>query len=150
MEIEIRAAAPGEEGSLLALYEWLFEPPGRRPPQWDPRRATAALRQAIESRDSAVLVAEAGEGEPVGICVAYQDIHSVRFGFRAWVEDLAVHPEWRSGGIGTRLLEAARAWARERGATHIELDTGEGRGDAQRFYERLRPAHRGISYTWDL
>ena len=149
MDVEVRAVGPGEEERLLPMYEWLFEPPGRTPPQWDPGRAVVALRQAIESHDAVVLVAEAGQVE-VGICVAYQDIHSVRFGFRAWVEDLAVHPEWRSQGVGPRLLEAVRAWACERGATHVELDTGEGRGDAQRFYERLGPDYRGISYTWEL
>jgi GNAT superfamily N-acetyltransferase len=86
----------------------------------------------------------------VGICVTYQDIHSVRFGHRAWVEDLAVEPGHRSQGIGLRLLSAARDWARERGATHIELDTGTARTDAQRFYERQGPSHRGISYSWEL
>jgi GNAT superfamily N-acetyltransferase len=77
-------------------------------------------------------------------------MHSVRFGYRAWVEDLAVAPAHRSQGVGKQLLEAAKAWARERGATHLELDTAEDRTDAQRFYERERPDHRSISYGWEL
>jgi GNAT superfamily N-acetyltransferase len=146
----VRAAAPGEEERLIPLYEWLFAPPGTRPPAWDPKRAAVALRGAIDSHDAAVLVAEAADGELMGICTVYQDLHSVRFGYRAWVEDLAVHPEHRSRGIGKALLDAAKQWARERGATHLELDTAETRLDSQRFYEREGPSWRSISYAWEL
>jgi GNAT superfamily N-acetyltransferase len=150
MELEVRAARPGEEERLIPLYEWLFAPPGSRPGAWDERRAAVALRQASESHDSVVLVAEAEGGELVGICTGYQDLHSVRFGYRAWVEDLAVHPERRSEGIGKRLLDAAKAWARERGATHLELDSAETRAEAHRFYEREGPSWRSICFAWEL
>jgi len=146
---EIRAATAGEEGGLLAAYEWLFAPPGSRPPQWDERRASVALRQAIESHDAVVLVAVEPNGAVVGLCTAYQDLHSVRFGYRCWVEDLAVDPGWRSRGIGKLLLDAARDWARERGATHLELDSGEERVDAHRFYEREGADRRSLCFGWD-
>lgn len=147
--IQIRAAAPGEAGYLLPAYEWLFAPPGSTPPQWDERRAEIALEQAIASRDAVVLIAESGTGNVVGFATGYHDFHSVRFGYRCWVEDLAVHPDRRSEGIGAKLLGAARDWARERGATHLELDTAEERVDAQRFYEREGASRRSISYGWD-
>jgi GNAT superfamily N-acetyltransferase len=150
VEIEIRAARPGEEERLLRMYEWLFAPPGSPPPQWDPKRAAVALRQAIDSHDAAVLVAEDGRGELVGICTAYQDLHSVRFGYRAWVEDLAVHPEHRSRGVGARLLAAARDWARAHGATRLELASALARTDAHRFYEREGPSGRAYSYVYEL
>ena len=150
MEVSIRAAEPGEEESLLAPYEWLFAPPGSKPPSWDEKRAVVALREAIESHDACVLVAEADGGRFVGICTAYQDMHSVRFGYRCWVEDLAVDPETRSQGVGKRLLDAAKDWARERGATHLELDSAETRGDAHRFYERERPSWRSVCFAWEL
>ena len=146
----IRAAEPGEEQTVISLYEWLFAPPGLVPPAWDERRATVALRQAIDSHDSAVIVAEDDSGELVGFCTAYQDMHSVRFGYRAWVEDLAVHPGRRSQGIGKALLDAAKAWARERGATHLELDSALARTDAHRFYERENPTWRSICFGWEL
>ena len=146
---EIRPARGGEGKSLLGAYEWLFAPPGSRPPSWDPGRAGAALEDAIAAEDSAVLVAEAG-GAVVGLCSAYLDLTSVRFGLRCWIEDLAVHPEHRSRGIGGALLDAASAWARERGATHLELDTALTRADAQRFYERRDPDGIGYSYSWTL
>lgn len=150
MEIEIRAARPGEEESLLAAWEWLFEPPGRRPEAWEERRARAALREAIDSRDSLVLVAVAQGESVVGVCTAYHTIHAIRFGPRAWVEELAVHPEMRSQGIGSRLLAAAKEWARERGASHLKLDSSLARTEAHRFYEREGPSGRSYSYVWEL
>jgi GNAT superfamily N-acetyltransferase len=146
---EIRAAEPADIERLLAMYEWLFAPPGSRPASWDSRRAAVALRQAMESHDSVVLVADDG-GDLVGFCTCYQDLHSVRFGYRAWVEDLAVAPERRSEGIGAAILAAARDWARERGATHLELDSAEPRKDAHRFYEREGADHRSVSFGWQL
>ena len=150
MVVEIRAARAEEGQALLRLYTWLFAPPGSTPPQWDEARARVALRQAIESHDACVLVAEAEGGELIGICTVYRDLHSVRFGHRAWVEDLAVDPRRRSLGIGRRLLDAAKDWARERGATHLELDSAESRTDAHRFYEREQPSWRSVSYAWEL
>jgi GNAT superfamily N-acetyltransferase len=149
MEIDVRAAEPGEEESLVAAYEWLFAPPGSRPAAWDERRAEVALREAIDSHDACVLVA-GDAGAVVGICTAYQDLHSVRYGYRAWVEDLAVDPEHRSRGVGKRLLDAAKDWARERGATHLELDSAEPRADAHRFYEREGADYRSLCFGWEL
>jgi GNAT superfamily N-acetyltransferase len=145
----IRAAEPGDRHGLVAAYDWLFAPPGSTPPQWDAERAAERLSAAMESGASEVLVADV-DGAVVGICTVYLDIESVRFGRRAWVEDLAVHADHRSAGHGKALLDAAKDWARERGATHLELDSGEARADAHRFYERERPSWRSISFGWEL
>jgi GNAT superfamily N-acetyltransferase len=77
-------------------------------------------------------------------------MHSVRFGPRVWIEDLAVHPDHRSRGIGKALLDAAKDWARARGATHLELDSSFARQDAHRFYERERPSWSSRSFGWQL
>ena len=116
---------------------------------WDERAATERLRAALESDDVEVLVTDV-DGAIAGFCTVYDDIDSVRFGRRAWVEELAVHPEQRSRGIGKALLDAAKDWGRERGATHLELDSSEKRPDAHRFYEREDPSWRSISYGWIL
>jgi len=100
----VRAAEIDDINQVVSMYEWLFAPPGARPAQWDAGRAAAALRHAVASDGAVVLVATAGE-EFVGFCTGYDDILSVRFGRRVWVEDLAAHPDRRSLGIGKRLLD---------------------------------------------
>lgn len=147
--IAVRTATEDDVEQVLRGYEWLFAPPGSRPASWDKKRATAAFRHAIASERATVLVAD-DAGAIVGICSVYLDIDSIRFGQRAWVEDLAVDPGYRSKGIGKRLLDAAKEWGRARGASHLELDSAEARADAHRFYEREGAAYRSISFGWPL
>ncbi|MEA2171444.1 MAG: hypothetical protein QOF76_4744 [Solirubrobacteraceae bacterium] len=143
----IRPATATDVPALVAAYDWLFAPPGGEPAGWDPDAAADRLRLAIAGERSTVLVA----GAPItGFCTVYLDIESVRFGQRAWVEDLAVDAAHRSAGTGKALLGAACDWARERGATHLELDSGDARVDAHRFYEREGPAWRSRAYGYVL
>jgi GNAT superfamily N-acetyltransferase len=146
---KVREAVPGEVERVLGMYEWLFAPPGSVPPSWDPERARAAIADAIAEETAAVLLAE-HRGELLGLCTAYLELNSVRFGPRCWVEDLAVSPEHRSQGVGKALLDTAKDWARERGATHLELDSAEVRKDAHRFYEREGPSWRSVCFAWEL
>jgi GNAT superfamily N-acetyltransferase len=145
----IREARRGEAAALATGYEWLFAPPGIRPEGWEAARASTRLDRLVDAEDATMFVADV-DGEVVGLCSVYLDIESVRFGRRAWVEDLAVHPGHRSAGHGKALLDAAKDWARERRATHLELDSGEARADAHRFYEREQPSYRSICFGWEL
>ena len=146
---KVREAVSAEVERVLGTYEWLFAPPGSLPPRWDPDRARAALAAAIEDPEAVVLVAE-HRGDLVGLCAGYLDLNSVRYGPRCWVEDLAVSPDHRSQGVGKDLLDAAKDWARERGATHLELDSGDDRLDAHRFYEREGPSWSSRCFAWEL
>ena len=147
--MQIRPARPDEADAVVAAYEWLFAPPGSQPPMWDPTEAAARLGAAAGSETAEVLVADV-DGAIAGICTVYDEFESVRFGHRAWVEDLAVDPERRSQGIGKALLDAAKDWARERGATHLELDSADTRADAHRFYNREEPSWTSVSFGWLL
>ena len=149
MSVGIREARLGEEAAVVPLYEWLFAPPGVLPSSWDPEAAGRRLAEAIAGERSVVLLAD-DEGRLIGFCTAYLDLDSVRFGQRCWVEDLAVHPERRSAGVGKALLDAARSWARNRGASHLELASGLARTDAHRFYEREGPSWASRHYAWVL
>ena len=147
--MEIRAARHEDVAELVRAYEWLFAAPGSVPAMWDPEQAAKRLAAAVDGADAEIFVADA-DGAIAGLCSVYEDIDSVRFGRRAWVEDLAVDPEQRSLGIGKRLLDAAKDWAREKGCSHLELDSGEARKDAHRFYEREGAEYRSISFGWPL
>jgi GNAT superfamily N-acetyltransferase len=145
----VRPALPEEVERVLGMYEWLFAAPGSVPPAWDAGRAREAISEAIASERSTLLIAER-RGELLGFCSAYLELNSVRYGLRCWVEDLAVSPAHRSEGAGKALMDAAKDWARERGATHLELDSGLARTEAHRFYDREDPAWKGYQYTWLL
>jgi GNAT superfamily N-acetyltransferase len=147
--VQIRPARHDEVDQLVAAYDWLFAPPGSQPPMWDADAAAQRLSAAIESDHAEVLIADV-DSRVAGICTVYDDIDSVRFGRRAWVEDLAVDPGQRSQGLGKALLDAAKDWARERGASHLELDSATTRADAHRFYEREQPAWTSVSFGWVL
>ena len=98
---------------------------------------------------AAILVAD-DDHAVVGFATVYLDIVSVRFGQRAWVEDLAVAPHRRSSGIGKALLDAGKAWARDHGAVWLGLESGSARLDAHRFYEREGPDGWSRSFRWTL
>ena len=113
-----------------------------------PGAARRRLDATIAGEDSIALVAELDE-RLVGICTAYIDLLSVRYGLRCWVEDLAVDPELRSQGVGPDLLDRrASSGLREHGATHLELDSGAARTDAHRFYEREGAVWPSKSFAW--
>lgn len=149
MSTAVREARAGEEDAIVPLIEWLFAPPGRVPRNWDEIHAKAALRSAIAAADAVVLLAQDGE-DLCGVCTAYLDLDSVRFGPRCWIEDLAVDPNRRSRGVGAALLAAAKDWARAHGATHLELDSASARTDAHRFYEREGGEATGKQFAWEL
>jgi GNAT superfamily N-acetyltransferase len=149
MGFVIRTAEAGEEEQILAMYEWLFAPPGIKPTHWDPERARGRITEAIVSPRSTILLADA-DGMLIGFCTAYLELNSVRFEQRCWVEDLAVDPQQRSKGVGAAVLRSAREWARSAGATHLELDSGLARVDAHRFYEREAGARQSYTFGWEL
>jgi GNAT superfamily N-acetyltransferase len=49
---------------------------------------------------------------------------------------LLVHPDLRSRGIGTRLVDKAKQWAKEKGLTRIVVSSMSHREAAHRFYQR--------------
>ena len=134
---EVReAAARREVERVLGMYEWLFAPPGSCRRAGTPTGPRRRSRDAIEDRTRRVVLVAEHRGELLGLCTAYLDLHSVRFGYRVLGRGPGGQPERRSQGVGKELLDAAKDWARERGATHLELDSGDTRADAHRFYER--------------
>ena len=144
--LTIRPATLADEATALDLLEELFAPPGRRPPDYTRERAQANFRRYIESPDGDVLLALA-DGAFLGLASVYVDLPSIRFGQRCWLEDLVVASASRSQGIGRQLLDAATEWARERGCTHLELDSGNARKDAHRFYLAQGMAQDGLVFT---
>lgn len=135
---------PEDEAAALALIEELFEPPGVRAPGYTDERGRAGFKHAVHDRDADVLLALDGD-RAVGLASVYADILSIRYGPRCWLQDLIVTSSYRGRGVGATLLDAANEWARDRGCTHLELSSGEGRKDAHRFYRA-----QGMSQSYNF
>ncbi|MEU7802826.1 GNAT family N-acetyltransferase [Micromonospora arborensis] len=148
MTIHVRRFQRGAEVEFVMGLEWLFAPPGRRPEDWDRDRAVERTAQLLAHEDVALFEARSQENQLVGVASVYVDILSVRFGRRASIEDLAVHPDWRSRGVGSSLLTAARAWAHEQGADYVFLESGLARTEAHRFYLREGATHAAAAFRW--
>jgi ribosomal protein S18 acetylase RimI-like enzyme len=93
---------------------------------------TEHARSLLESGEITVLLG--GEG-PDGLCLLrfHRSIYSGEPD--AYIQELYVAPDTRGRGMGRALLEAAMDAAREAGATHIDLTTGEDDAEALSLYE---------------
>jgi ribosomal protein S18 acetylase RimI-like enzyme len=126
----VRLAAPAdapEFGRLLHAFNTEYDEP-------TPTAELIAERAAplIESGDVTVLLA----GDPPDGFAELRFRTSLYTGaLDAYLEELYVVPERRGRGIGRALLEAAMEHARQRGARHIDLNTGESDAAARGLYE---------------
>jgi ribosomal protein S18 acetylase RimI-like enzyme len=65
----------------------------------------------------------------------------------AIAEDVVVHQDCRSQGIGRQMMDHARAMAREAGAYKLALSSNQKRERAHAFYESLGFQRHGISFV---
>jgi branched-chain amino acid aminotransferase len=114
------ATAEDAPAIAAAIGELLVELSGGGPPAAELEEAT---RDLVREREmGALLVAEAGgEDGIVGVLAASWQ-HAVHVpGRYGTIQDLWVHPDWRSRAIGRDLVEAYCELAREAGAKRIEV-----------------------------
>lgn len=148
-KVLIRPATADDQEVVLDLLEELFAPPGSRPSGYDRARAATNFRRYVESDVGDVLLAET-DGTIVGLASVNVDLESMRFGTRCWLEDLVVTSTRRSSGVGAALLDAAAAWGRARGCTHLKLESGNARKDAHRFYLAKGMDQQSLSFQITL
>jgi branched-chain amino acid aminotransferase len=118
---EVRAATEADAPAVAAaIGELLVELSGGGPPAEDLEAATAELVR--DQGMGALLVAEAGgEDGIVGVLAASWQ-HAVHVpGRYGTIQDLWVHPDWRSRAVGHELVEAFCEVARGEGAKRIEV-----------------------------
>jgi GNAT superfamily N-acetyltransferase len=74
--------------------------------------------------------------QAVGACVVCRAISTSRGALVAKLDDVTVHPQWRSRGVGAAMLDALRAHLRSEGMTRIDIGCHRANERAWRFYER--------------
>jgi GNAT superfamily N-acetyltransferase len=130
----IRLATTADLPSLVRLLKVLFEQEAEFKP--DELAQARGLTLILENPEvGQILIAQ--QGADVAGMVGLLYTISTALGARvALLEDMVVAPAWRKAGIGSQLLEAAIAHARQTGCQRITLLTDDINTDAQRFYRR--------------
>ena len=133
--LAVRPAGTADLPALVGLLSELFSLEADFAPE--PARQRRGLAALLAAGDrAAVLVAER-DGAVVGLVTGQLVISTAEGGPAAWVEDLVVEAAARGAGAGRLLLDALGAWARERGATRLQLLVDEENLAAHGFYRRL-------------
>ncbi len=117
--MSVRAAGAGDVAAVAAAVEQLLEELGGRRPERP--RLEAEVGALIDDDGVGELLVAEEDGELVGVLGAswQRAIHVP--GRYATIQDLWVHPDWRSRGIGAELVAALAAAAREQGVARIEV-----------------------------
>lgn len=136
-EVNIRPATVADAGDVACLlhdFNTEFGDPS-------PGVEILAKRAAAFIEEGKLTFLLAGEG-PAGIA-QMRFLPSIWSGeLDAYLEELYVVPAQRGQGIGRALLESAMATAREAGATHMDLNTGETDTAARALYQSVGFSNR--------
>ncbi|MHB0775044.1 N-acetyltransferase family protein [Halomonas sp. WWR20] len=103
--------------------------------------------EAIDSDPNNVLyVAEHGDRVIGVLQLTFIPYLTYQGSWRALIEGVRVHRDYRSGGVGRRFFQWAIDRARERGCYIVQLTSDKSRPDAIRFYESLgfTASHEGL------
>ncbi|MGZ4249800.1 MAG: GNAT family N-acetyltransferase [Solirubrobacteraceae bacterium] len=123
----------GLVSSLLEFGSPAWEDPGRPAPGF-----AEVLTSAVRAQDprSTVLIAQSASGTRLGFIslTVREDVTGVE---RGHVRDLAVIEDARQMGVGSALMRAGEAWARERGLPVLGLDVWASNERARAFYATL-------------
>lgn len=131
--MHIISVTPNEVGLVAPLFDQ-YRVFYRQPS--DPALAQAFIAERVANRESVIFLA-LQDGEPVGFTQLYPSFSSVS-ARRTWIlNDLYVVPSCRGQGVGSALLERARAHAQATGAKGLGLQTAVENLNAQRLYEAL-------------
>ncbi len=117
--MSVRAATADDAPAVAnAVEALLIELGGERPSSADLREAARSL--AADPNSGALLVAEDGD-EIVGVLAASWQYALHIPGRYGTIQDLWVHPEWRSRALGRELIIALVREATEAGVPRLEV-----------------------------
>jgi GNAT superfamily N-acetyltransferase len=122
--------------ALIGLLEILFSIEQDFRPDADKQRRGLEMLLA-RPENGAILVARHSQKGVVGMVSAQLVISTASGAPSAWIEDVVIFPEFRAGGLGRRLLDAARDWAVAQGARRLQLLADADNAPALAFYEHL-------------
>ena len=136
MNVTIRSAQHVDRDAMVALLEALFRIEADF--SIDKARQHRGLTLMLDGCRKHVCLKVAVVGESVvGMGTAQTLVSTAEGGLVALVEDMVVAPSHRQMGIGRMLMSAIENWARDRGATRLQLLADHTNGRALDFYAHL-------------
>jgi GNAT superfamily N-acetyltransferase len=144
--IAIITAGPAQLEDAARLFD-AYRVFYRQPP--DLNAARAFLSERMKRRDSVIFLAT-GDGGPAGLVQLYPSLSSVSMKPIWILNDLFVAPEARGHGIGRRLMDHARDFARASGAIRLELTTERNNQVAQALYHASGYVRDDVFYKFIL
>jgi GNAT superfamily N-acetyltransferase len=130
----IRPATPADLDAMVRLLGVLFRLEADFTPE--PGRQRRGLARLLAHPDAAAFVADR-DGEIIGMVTVQLVVSTAEGGESGLLEDLVVDARCRGAGVGRRLVGAAVAWARARGAARVQLLADRENAPALAFYRRL-------------
>jgi len=113
-----RASLRDAPGIVVAVQELLLELGAKPPPK---PALEAVVRELIEDHDAGAALVARADGDVVGVLAASWQLAIHVPGRYATIQDLWVHPSWRSRSIGADLIAALVDLARARSIARIEV-----------------------------
>jgi len=139
--VVVRTAVPADAGVLAILWAEHLRP-GTRVTQVDEMRSTVA---AAEVDDAARLVVAEVDGEVVGsLHVRATVLSPVNPELMVQAFGPQVRPDLQRRGVGTALMEAAVAFAEERGIQYVSSAALSTSRDSNRFFARLSMGPKAV------
>ena len=139
--MEIRKALYEDLPALRELYRALEEDGVRYQPEHFVigERTDAFFQSIFDSDTQDILVADI-DGEAVGfvhvMIIPQKKVSCLKPQSVVYMQDLCVREDLRSGGIGSKLVRAAKDYGKEHGVDFIRTQVFPGNTDGIRFYER--------------
>jgi ribosomal protein S18 acetylase RimI-like enzyme len=136
--ITIDNATPSDIPALVELLAELFSIEADFKP--DTERQVLGLSLLLSNPEQAVIKVARDTskvGKVIGMVSAQLVISTAQGTPSAWLEDMVVSPDYRSGGIGRQLLEAVQEWAKSKGATRAQLLVDTENLPAVGYYQHL-------------
>jgi len=95
------------------------------------------LSQIIDSDNTILLLAVDADSENAIVGMLCIVLYRIPTGLNARIEDFIVEESKRGKGIGEKLLEYAINYAKESGASKVELTSNQNRVEANNLYQKL-------------
>ncbi|HCN84554.1 MAG TPA: GNAT family N-acetyltransferase [Sphingobacteriaceae bacterium] len=116
------------------------------------------IQARLDNNESVIFVAILSDENqiiPIGFTQLYPKFSSGK-AIKIWIlNDLYVQPQYRKQSVGEKLIKTALKYAKEDGASHVELSTAVDNLNAQNLYESIgftkqKPDTDFFNYKIDL